>query len=175
MNFDLDRSAAVLRRTPAALTALLAGLDDAWTRATYGDGTFSPFDVVGHLLHAERANWLPRLRIILNDGEARPFDPFDRYAMFEASRGKTIDDLLGEFAAERARSLDALAALRLTPTDLARRGTHPQLGPLTASQILSAWVVHDLGHTHQVAKAMAYQYRDAVGPIRQFLTILPPT
>jgi hypothetical protein len=173
MAFCLDRSVAVLRRTPVVLDGLLGGLDEFWTRSNYGTGTFSPFDVVGHLIQADRHDWLPRARIILEHGAARPFPPFDRYAMYEADRGKGVADLLAEFAAGRAACLADLATLALTDADFDRAGTHPDLGPVTLRQLLATWVVHDLGHLHQVAKAMAYQYRDEVGAWREYLTILP--
>jgi hypothetical protein len=173
MSFTYDRSVAVLGRTPTALRGLLDGLTDFWTRSNYGPDTFSPFDVVGHLIQAERHNWMPRVRLILDHGNTQPFPPFDRYAMFEADQGKGMEDLLAEFADLRTRSLADLAALNLTDADLDRPGRHPDLGGVTLRQLLSAWVVHDLGHLHQVAKAMAYQYRDDVGPWRQYLTILP--
>lgn len=173
MTFDLDQSIDILRRTPAALSALLGGLGDEWTRSNYGESTFSPFDVVGHLIHGERTDWMPRLRIVLDHGEARPFPPFDRYAMVEASRGRSMAELLATFAELRAANLAALRAAALPAEALDRCGTHPTFGRVTLRQLLAAWVVHDLGHTHQVVKAMAYQYRDAVGPWRKFLTILP--
>jgi hypothetical protein len=186
---EVERSIEVLQRTPTALAGLLGGgLSDFWARGTYGPDTFSPFDVVGHLLHAERTNWMPRARRILAadpDGAATggasaaggapaaTFDPFDRYAMYETSRGRSIDELLSAFAAERSASVAELRAMDLTPADLDRRGTHPELGPVALRHLLAAWAVHDLGHVHQVAKAMAHQYRDAVGPWRAYLTILP--
>ncbi|MDB5295494.1 MAG: hypothetical protein JWO31_1477 [Phycisphaerales bacterium] len=170
---EVDRSIEVLRRTPDALRALLGGQSDFWARGNYGDATFSPFDVVAHLVGAEQTNWVPRVRILLQHGEAVPFPTFDRYAVVEASRDRPLSELLDTFAALRAQSLDDLYALNLTPADLVRRGTHPALGGVSLGQLLAAWTVHDLGHTHQVAKAMAYQYRDAVGPFRQYLSILP--
>lgn len=173
MNFSLEHSVAVLRRTPGVLTALLGGLDDPWVFSNYGEKTFSPFDVVGHLIHADQTNWMVRLRMILESGEARPFPVFDRYTMYETDKGKSIDELLESFAAVRAANLQALGALNLTPQTLELRGMHPALGSATARQLLSSWVVHDLGHLHQIAKAMAHQYRDEVGPWRQYLTILP--
>lgn len=175
MAFELGQTIDVLERTPAALRAMLGGLGEHWTHSNYGHATFSPFDVVGHLIHAERTNWMPRLRVILEHGETRPIPAFDRYAMYEASKGQSMDDLLETFAALRAKNLNDLKALNLTPSDLARRGTHPELGGVTAQQLLASWAVHDLGHTHQIAKSMAYQYRDEVGPWRRFLTILPQT
>lgn len=168
----LDRITPVLSRTPAALDALLRGLDDGWARSNYGDDTFSPFDVVGHLIHGERADWMPRLRIILEHGERQPFEPFDRYAMYEASKGKTMADLLDEFAALRAANLHALAALHLSEADLARRGMHPELGPATAANLLAAWCAHDLHHVGQIAKCMARQLGDGVGPFREYLGVL---
>lgn len=170
---NLDRAVEVLTRTPAALRGLLGGVSDFWATSNYGEGTFSPFDVVGHLTHADRTNWLPRARHILAHGESLPFPAFDRYAMYVDSKGRTMGGLLDEFAAARADSLAGLRALGLTPGQLELTGTHPQLGRVTLSNLMAAWVVHDLGHTHQVAKAMAYQYRDAVGPWRDLLTILP--
>lgn len=170
---EVERSVEVLSRTPAALRALLGGASEFWTRSNYGENTFSPFDVVGHLIHADRTNWVPRVRVVLARGTAEPLPTFDRYAMFEDSKGKSTAELLDTFARLRAQNLDALRALDLTAEHLDLRGTHPQLGAVTVRNLLAAWVVHDLGHTHQVAKAMAYQYRDAVGPFREFLTILP--
>ena len=173
MTFDVQHAIEVLQRTPVALRALLGGLGDHWTRGNYGEATFSPFDVVGHLIHAERTNWIPRLHVIVEHGETKPFPPFDRYAMYEASSGKSMGALLETFAALRAKNLNDLRTLVLSPADLDRRGTHPELGAVTLRQLIAAWVVHDLDHTHQVVKAMAFQYRDAVGPWRQYLSILP--
>lgn len=169
----IERSVEVLERTPAVLSAMLRGMSDFWARSNYGESTFSPFDVVGHLLHADETNWMPRARVILAHGEATPLPAFDRYAMYESSRGKSIDDLLDAFARARARNIHDLRALGLTPARLETRGHHPDLGPVTLGQLIGAWVVHDLGHTHQIAKAMAYQYRNEVGPWSQYLTILP--
>lgn len=175
MTFDLRQSLAVLRRTPDVLNAQLRGLDDRWVRGNYGEKTFSPFDVVGHLIQADRSNWMTRLRMILETGESRPFPVFDRYAMYDADRGKSIDELLDTFATVRAGNVAELESMKLTPEMLDRRGTHPALGPATIRQLIASWVVHDLGHTHQIAKAMAFQYRDEVGPWSQYLTILPAT
>src|SRR3954447_21136332 len=170
---ELAHSIEVLQRTPAVLRALLGGLSDLWVMSNYGPNTFSPFDVVGHLIHADQTNWIPRARAILQHGEATPFAPFDRYAMYEESKGKSMTDLLETFAAPRARSLEELRDLNLIPHLLHSRGTHPQVGPVTLEQLLATWVVHDLSHLHQIAKAMAYQYREAVGGWREFLSILP--
>ena len=126
--------------------------------------TFSPFDVVGHLIHGERVDWLPRAKIILEHGESMPFEPFDRYAMYEQSKGKAIGELLETFASLRARNIEDLRAMNLTPKQLALRGTHPDLGPVTMESLLAAWVTHDLNHIHQIAKCMAYQYKDESQP-----------
>ena len=141
-------------------------------RADYGEKTFSPFDVVGHLIHGEKTDWMPRIRMILEHGESRSFEPFDRYAMFESDRGKEMDGLLMEFAFVRSMNLEELARLRLRPADLDRSGMHPALGHVTLRQLLATWVAHDLNPVHQVAKCMAYQYRREVGPWREFLEVL---
>jgi hypothetical protein len=173
MTFSTSNAIEVLQRTPNVLRALLAGLSDGWTLNNYGEATFSPFDVVGHLIHADRTNWMTRLRVILEHGEPTPFLPFDRYAMYEASRGKSMDELLDTFASVRAENLGGLRAVNVTTAHLGLRGTHPELGGVTLGQLLAAWVVHDLGHLHQIVKAMAFQYRDAVGPWGEYLSILP--
>jgi hypothetical protein len=168
----MDEAVAVLQRTPATLDALLRGLPEGWIAAHEGDGTWSPFDVVGHLIHGERTDWLPRARIILEHGDTRPFDPFDRLAQFSAAQGRTLDDLLDEFASVRRQSLRDLEALRLTPEDLDRRGRHPQLGAVTLRELLATWVAHDLDHLVQIARVLARQYSDAVGPWRAYLRVI---
>jgi hypothetical protein len=170
--FDLDEGLAVLARTPASLDALLRGLPDGLTRATEGGETWSAYDVVGHLIHGEETDWLPRVRIILEHGEARPFDKFNRTAQFDASQGRTLASLLDEFAALRARNLEALAGLGLTAADLERRGTHPAFGSVTLRQLLATWVAHDLDHVIQVARVIGRQYTDEVGPWRAYLRII---
>ena len=173
MDFRFDAALPVLRRTPGVLGALLVDLPDAWSRATEGPGTWSPFDVVGHLIHGERTNWVPRVEHMLRHGDAVPFPPFDREAMFEASGGRSIAELLDTFDHERAKSLARLDELKLTDADLSRRGLHPEFGVVTMGQHLATWVAHDLGHIRQVVRVMARQYTDAVGPWRAYLTILP--
>jgi hypothetical protein len=170
--FRLDEAVAVLTRTPATLDALLRGLPDGWIDAHEGGETWSPFDVVGHLIHCERTDWIPRARIILEHGESRPFDPFDRFAQFEESKGKTLPGMLDEFAELRAGCLRALASMELSDADLERRGTHPQLGGVTLGQLLATWTAHDFGHISQIVRAMARQYTEAVGPWEQYLSIL---
>ncbi len=160
-----------LERTPRVLREMLGGIDDTWARSNYGPDTFSPFDVVGHLLHADRVNWLARARHILAR-DTRPFEPFDRYAMYETDKNKSMEALLVEFEQTRRACLDELSALSLTKEQMSMPATHPDLGAVTLGQLLSTWVVHDLHHTAQVAKAMAYQMRDDVGPWRAYLGIL---
>ena len=180
--FSLAEAVAVLVRTPAALDALLRGLPDIWVRGNEGrskDGrtneekdTWSAFDIVGHLIVGERTDWMPRARIILEHGEARPFDPFDRFAQSKESQGKSLEQLLDDFARLRQENLAALQALNLQPEDLTRRGTHPALGVVMLSELLGTWAVHDLTHVHQLSRVMAHQYRDAVGPWRAYLGVL---
>ncbi|MGH9309531.1 MAG: DinB family protein [Vicinamibacterales bacterium] len=170
--FAVDEAVAILSRTPATLDALLRGLPDGWIAAHEGGETWSPFDVIGHLVHGERTDWIPRAKIILAHGEARAFDKFDRFAQFTASNGKTLGALLDEFAMLRAENLRELAALRLTEADLDRRGTHPGLGVVTLRQLLSTWTAHDLDHVSQVARVLARQYSDEVGPWRAYLRII---
>jgi hypothetical protein len=175
MQMTPTEAAAILANTPGVLNSLLHGLSDPWTLSNYGPDTFSPFDVVGHLIHGERTDWIPRARIILQHGESKPFEPFDRYAMYEESKGKTLGRLLDTFQSLRHENLAALSALNLTSDQLALRGTHPALGAVTLGQLIATWAAHDLGHIAQICKAMAYQYRDAVGPWREYISILPRT
>ena len=172
MQFRFDDAAPLLRRTPAVLRALLFELPATWTDATEGPGTWSPFDVVGHLIHAERTNWVSRIEHILRHADAVPFPPFDREAMFSASNGRSLSELLDTFDRVRRDSLARLTALALTDSDLEKRGQHPEFGTVTMRQLLSTWVAHDLGHIRQVVRVMARQYSDAVGPWRAYLSIL---
>jgi hypothetical protein len=173
--FKLDETVAVLTRTPAALDALLRGLPDVWVRSNEGSSegkdTWSPFDVVGHLVAGERTDWMPRVRILLENGEGRAFDKFDRLAQFK-EKGKSLEQFLDEFAGLRRENLASLQALNLKPEDFARRGKHPELGVVTLSQLLATWAAHDLTHLHQVSRVMAHQYRDAVGPWQVYLGVL---
>ena len=157
MEQNLENSIALLARTPATLNALLRDLPAAWTACNEGEKTWSAYDIVGHLIHGEKTDWIPRAKIILQYGEARAFDPFDRLAQFRDSAGKRLPQLLDEFAALRVQSLDELKALRLGPQELARRGKHPALGAVTLSELLAAWVGHDLTHIHQLSRVMARQ------------------
>ena len=168
----LEESSSVLARTPAVLTALLRDLPEAWTLATEGEGTWSPYDVVGHLIHAEETDWMPRLAIILEHGPARPFEPFDREAMFDGSEPKSLPALLDEFAGLRSRNLVRLRALNLQPEHLELRGTHPALGTVTLRQLLATWTAHDLGHLVQVSRVMARRYQQEVGPWAAYLSVM---
>jgi hypothetical protein len=172
MAFNLDRSIQVLERTPRVLDSMLSGLDDEWTTTNEGENTWSPYDVMGHLIHGERTDWLTRLRIILGDGPDKRFAPFDRFAQFEESRGKSLADLLEEFAALRAAGLRDLRALELSDADLDRTGIHPKFGTVTARQLLATWVAHDLDHIVQISRVMAHQLHDDVGPWIEFLRIV---
>jgi uncharacterized damage-inducible protein DinB len=174
MNDDLPEigdAIAVLERTPATLATLLAGLPDVWVKATEGEATWSPYDVIGHLIHGERADWIPRARHILA-GDMQPFEPFDREAQFAESRGRSLGELLATFASLRRANLATLSGLRLTRDDLRRRGLHPDLGEVTLGQLLATWVVHDLDHVGQVARTMAKVYGATVGPWQEYLSIL---
>ncbi|MBI3792347.1 MAG: DinB family protein [Gemmatimonadetes bacterium] len=172
MEFDLTSGIAILTRTPLALRGLLGGLGPAWTDATEGPETWSPFIIIGHLIHAEHTDWIPRARIIRAQGADRRFAPFDRFAQIEQNQGKSIAELLDTFIEMRAASLATLAGWRLTEADLALEGIHPEFGAVTMRQLLATWVAHDLGHVAQVARVMAKQYREAVGPWRRYLSIL---
>lgn len=172
MDFDLSMGIAVLERTPATLRAMLAGLPLAWTDATEGPDTWSPFDNVGHLVHGERTDWIPRARIILAQGADRRFTPFDRFAQFEESKGKSLGTLLDELESLRAENVRTLKSWRLDDAQLALTGEHPAFGPVTLRQLLATWVAHDLGHVAQVARVMAKQYRHAVGPWREYLPVM---
>jgi len=174
MEFDVERGMEVLARTPAVLQALLGDLGEYWTHGTYGKDTFSPFDVVGHLIHGDHTDWIPRTRIILEQGEKQAFEPFDRFAQYDFSRGKNMAELLDEFAAVRGANVAALRGMNLGPEQLALRGAHPEFGSITLGAMLATWVVHDLNHIAQVMRAMSYQYRDEVGPWKQYLSVLKP-
>ena len=172
MEFSLSDAIAVLARTPSALNALLPGLPAIWVRRNEGDNTWSAFDIVGHLVVIERSQWVQRAQIVLEDGEARPFDPVDRFAQLKENRDKSLEQLLDEFSRLRTANLAALQALDLQPGDFERRGRHPALGVVTLSQILATWAVHDLNHLHHLARVMAHQYDGAVGPWKAYMGVL---
>ncbi len=172
MEQDLHSTISLLARTPAALNALLRDLPETWTHRNEGENSWSVFEVVGHLLYADRVNWMPRARMILQFGETREFEPFDRLGQAHATQGKSLAQLLDEFARVRPENLDELRGMNLRPEDLDRRGRHPALGVVTLSQLLASWATHDLTHLHQISRVMAHQYRDAVGPWVRNLGVL---
>jgi DinB superfamily len=172
MRFELATALDILRRTPDTLRALLDGAGDAWTRGNEGPDTFSPFDVVGHLIDGEETDWMPRARIILTRNPEATFTPYDRFRHYERNRGRSLASLLDELARLRAANLEALAAWNLGDAELELRAMHPSLGAVTLRQLLATWVAHDLGHIAQVARVMAKQYRDEVGPWLEYLPVL---
>jgi hypothetical protein len=172
MQQNLQHTMALLARTPSSLNALLRDLPQEWTMQNEGGNTFNAFDVIGHLIHGERTDWMPRARRILEFGETRAFDPFDRRAQGGESEGKLLGQLLDEFARLRSDNLAELRSLKLGPEDLNRRGLHPALGTVTLSQLLATWAAHDLTHLHQISRIMAHQYREAVGPWSAYLGVM---
>ncbi len=174
MDFDLKQAIEVLARTPQTLRTLLEGLPPDWTSNNEGPETWSPYDVLGHLIHGEKTDWIGRVRLILDHGENRTFEPFDRFAQFHESQGKSLEDLLDEFARMRARNLETLRGFELTPERLELRGRHPDFGTVTLRNLLATWTAHDLGHIAQITRVMAKQYSDYVGPWRAYLPVLEP-
>jgi hypothetical protein len=172
VEFSLGEVISVLTRTPAVVNALLRGLPTVLVRSNEGNDTWSAFDIMGHLIFLERTDWMPRVRIVLENGEARPFDPVDRFAQLKENQEKSLEHLLDDFAGLRRDNLAALQALELQPEDLTRRGTHPALGVVTLSELLSTWAVHDINHLHQLSRVLAHQYRDAVGPWKAYMGVL---
>ena len=168
----VEECLSVLTRTPATLNALLRGLPEAWTEATEGPGTWSPYVVVGHLIHGEKTDWMARLEIILNEGPGRPFDPFDREAQVRDSTGKPLAALLDEFSTLRHQNVERLRALNLQPRQFELKGTHPTLGTVTLRELLATWTVHDMAHLVQVGRVMAKRYKQDVGPFAQFLSVM---
>ncbi len=175
MAIDLKDTMALLARTPRMLDALLRDLPDAWTMSNEGDKTWTPYDVVGHLCHGERADWIPRLKRILESGEAKPFDKYDRFAQERESKGKSLGQLLDEFEELRAANLRTVSSMKLKPEDLQRRGMHPSLGPVTLANLLATWAAHDLTHLHQISRIMAHQCRETVGPWTVYMGVLKCT
>ena len=172
MEHNLQHTISLLSRTPAALNALLRDLPERWTLCNEGEKTWTAFDIVGHLIHGDRTDWMTRAKRILEFGEAMAFEPFDRLGQDRESQGKSLAQLLDEFARVRSEKLDELRALNLHPCDLEKRGVHPALGAVTLSELLATWATHDLTHFHQLSRVMAYQYREAVGPWNKYLGVL---
>ena len=172
VTFDLPRSTEVLSRTPETLRALLSELSSDWIRGTEGPDTFSPFDVVGHLIDGEETDWIPRAKIILAGGVNPEFERYDRFRHRSRNVGRTLESLLDEFATLRGANLELLRSWQLTDTQLEMKGIHPMFGPVTLRQLLAGWVVHDLGHIAQIARVMAKQYKEEVGPWVEFMPVL---
>lgn len=172
MKFSLETAIPILERTPAVLSSQLLGLSEPWVMNNEGPDTFSPFDVLGHLIHGEKTDWVTRSKIILEQGTAQPFTPWDRFAQFEESRGKTLPELLNEFARLRAENIQWLNNAQLQETDLDKTGIHPVLGAVTLRHLLATWVVHDLTHIAQITRVMAKQYKEEIGPWTEFFRIL---
>jgi len=172
MKYNLSDTVSLLTRTPDVLNTLLRDLPETWTHGNEGENTWSPFDVVGHLIHSERTDWVPRAKIVLQYGESKTFEPFDRWGHARDIQGKTLGELLDEFSRLRSENLGELRALNLRQEDLDRRGRHPSLGVVTLSQLLATWAAHDLTHLHQISRVMAQQYREAVGPWSAYLGVL---
>jgi len=169
---NLDQTVALLSHTPAALNALLRDLPESWTSRNEGEDTWSPFDVVGHLIDCEHTNWIPRIEWILENGETQAFRPFNRGGHARETEGKTLPQLLDEFARLRLQNLSLLESLNLQPEDFERHGMHPTLGPVTLGNLVATWAAHDLTHLHQISRIMAHQYREAVGPWSRFLGVM---
>lgn len=172
MTFDPAEAVALLTRTPATLNVWLRGMPDIWLLRNEGKDSWNAFEVVGHLIYAERTDWMPRVRVVLDNGEARPFEAFDRFAQLKETREKPMEELLDDFAQARRDSLAALQGLNLQREDLSRQGRHPALGAVTLAELLATWAVHDLTHMHQLCRVMAHQYREAVGPWGAYLGVL---
>ena len=172
MEHNLEQTISLLSRTPAALNALVRGLPETWTLRNEGETSWNVFDIVGHLIHGEHTDWMPRARMVLQFQESKTFEPFDRMGQVRESQGKSLEQLLDEFARLRSENLRELGALNLRSEDLTLRGHHPALGVVTLSQLLATWAVHDLTHLHQISRVMAHQYRDAVGPWIEYLGVL---
>jgi len=172
MSHDLPQTISLLERMPATLNSLLRDLPECWTSTNEGAKTWSAFEVIGHLIHGERTDWMPRAKMILQFGEARAFEPFDRWAQERESHRKSLGELLDEFARLRSANLNDLRGMNLQQRDLEKRGKHPALGVVTLSQLLATWAVHDLTHVHQIARIMAHQYRESVGPWSAYLGVL---
>lgn len=172
MTFETQKSIEVLHNTPSVLEAMLSGLSEAWLKNNEGENTWSPYDIVGHLIHGEKTDWMVRTHIIISDSENKRFEPFDRFAQMQTGQKRTIDDLLKEFRKFREENVMALKALKLQEEDLNKKGIHPELGEVSLRQLLSTWVVHDLGHVAQISRVMAKQYKDEVGPWVAYLGVL---
>ena len=172
MKYSFERSIEILERTPGVFRELLSGIGEEWVMANEGPDTFSPYDVIGHLIHGEKTDWVPRAKIILEHGLSKPFTPYDRFAQFEESKGKSLQQLLDEFEEKRNENMQWFKSLKLTEADLEKRGMHPGLGEVSLRNLLATWVVHDLTHIAQVGRVMAKQYKEEMGPWPAYFRIL---
>jgi hypothetical protein len=172
MKFKIDQALQILERTPAVIAELLQGLDNDWVMQNEGGDTWSCYDIVGHYIHGEKTDWIPRMEIILGNNADKHFVPFDRFAQFTESKGKSLDQLLEEFAALRMKNIEILKSTPLTESLLDKTGIHPTFGPVTLRELLSAWVAHDLTHIYQASRVLAKQYKEAVGPWTEFIGVL---
>ena len=172
MKYSLPHSLEILERTPDLLKAWLSGLSEEWTHTNEGGETWSAYDILGHFIHGEKTDWIPRMEIILSDRADKTFVPFDRFAQFRDSEGKTLEELFAEFKRLRMESLERLRAAGLTEADWDKEGVHPEFGTVTLSELLATWVVHDMGHIAQIARVMAHQYRGEIGPWKAYLGIM---
>ena len=175
MQFDINKAIEVLERTPRVIKSLLSEISDEWTLNNEGENTWSPYDVVGHLVHGEKTDWMPRLEMVLTNSETKTFEPYNRFAQFEMSKGKSLATLLSEFELFRKQNLDTLKAKNISEKDLNKIANHPSLGSVTLKNLLSAWAVHDLGHITQISRVMAKQYKEEIGPWSKYLTIVKTT
>jgi hypothetical protein len=172
MEFDLKKSIEILSKTPSVLEVLLDGINEQWIQSNEGENTWSPYDIIGHLIHGEKTDWIPRMEIILSNNKNKAFQSFNRFAQFEESKGKTIRQLLDAFKHIRTENINILESQKLTTPLLDKKGIHPAFGEVTLKQLLATWVVHDLGHIAQIARVMAKQYTYEVGPWKEYLPIL---
>lgn len=172
MKYHIDNALEVLERTPNVLNVYLENLSDEWVLSNEGGESWSPFDVVGHLIHGEKTDWIPRIKLVLNDSENKTFEPYDRFAQFEESQGKTMKQLLSEFSELRLQNLEFFKSLNITESDFDKKAIHPSLGEVTLKNLLATWVAHDLGHINQISRVMAKQYKSEVGPWVEYLSVL---
>ena len=172
MDYNVQKSLQILRRTPKTLKALLIGLSSDWTSQNEGPNTWSPFDVVGHLIHGEKTDWIPRAKIILGNKKDKTFETFDLTAQFNDSMGKTMKELLEDFEKLRNKNIEILKGMKLTEKDLNKTGIHPELGEVSLKQMLATWTAHDMAHIYQISRVMARQYEDAVGPWKGLIKVL---
>lgn len=172
MEFNLNKTTEILERTPAILESMLLGVSEEWQRSNEGENTWSPYEVIGHLIHGEKTDWIPRAKIILSDSVDKSFEPFDMSAHLKGDQAKPLADLLAEFKERRIENLATLKSLELNDAKLLENGIHPALGKVSLKELLSAWVVHDLGHIAQISRVLAKQYKNEVGSFKEYIRII---